>query len=231
MHGSAIIGLTADKNTWSAETILRTLLEGWIVARWVVEEDTDARAEIYIAKSLNETLKFFKRIQKLAQDNPNDEQHILNSAGLSSLKECDRRISELSSNVTTVKQRYGVKQFPSLAQCARDLDAQVEWTYASLYGFLLSEQVHVGAGAAFRFFQELGPDIETARAARIQRIIITAYFLLLDLLRITSATLGEPSLQSLARFEQLFERIRTSIQFASTPPRSGSQAPSSQARR
>lgn len=205
-HVSAIIELAGTGNTSSGEVVLRPLLEGWIVSQYVVADDTDARAASYLVKSLNETLKFLKRLRRLAEQNPQEAPRILKLAGASSLDECEGRITERAVEICRIRQKHGVKKFPSTKQCADTLGFQTQWIYASLYSLLLSEQVHLGAAVTFRFLQPPTPDAVVAGAGRMHKILLTAYWLYLNLLRMTSAHLGQPPAESLVRFDRILAK-------------------------
>jgi hypothetical protein len=181
------------------------VLEAWIVSQYVVPDDTDSRAASYAVKSVNETLKCLRRVGALAQGNP-DQNWILSLAGVSSIDECERRIAALSQGRDRIKRQYGAGRFPTLEQCARSLGWQPQGTYASLYSFLLSEQVHVGAGVTFRFLQAPTPDTVERSAERMHKIVLTAYMLYLDLLRMTSTHLGQPPAQSLVPFDDTLRK-------------------------
>jgi hypothetical protein len=208
VHVSGIIELARTGNTWSAEVVLRPLLEGWIVSQYVLGDDADARAASYGLKSLKETKKYLKRMRRLAEENPQDERRILSSAGVSSLNECESRDTQLTRDISQIEEQYGTRGFPSLENCARSLGWQTEWTYASVYSFLLSAQVHVGFGVTLPFVQPPIPDTVQARAEGMHRVVITAYMLYLDLLRMTSAHLGRPSSESLAPFDDVLAKHR-----------------------
>jgi hypothetical protein len=179
------------------------VLEGWIVSRYVVEDDTDARAASYLLKSLNETRKCLRRIRALAEANP-VQGWILSLAGVSSIHECDGRIAGLSQGMDGIRQQYGAEKFPTLERCARSLGVRTEWTYDTVYSLILSAQTHVDYGVGFRFLQAPTPDVEVRRQG-MQRIMITAYMLYLDLLRMTGAHLGQPPVQTLDRFGELLK--------------------------
>ena len=204
-HISAILQLADTGNIWSGEVTLRPVLEGWIVSQYVVADDTDALAASYLVKSLNETLKYLRRIRALAQANP-DQGWILSLAGVSSTDECDRRIAALSQGIDGIQRQYGARKFPSLEQCARSLGAHTEWTYASVYSLVLSAQTHVDYGVAFRFLQPPTPDAGVRTQEGMQRIMVTAYMLYLDLLRMTGTHLGQPPAQTLERFDDMLRR-------------------------
>lgn len=204
-HVSAILELADTGNIWSGEVALRPVLEGWIVSQYVVADDTDGRAASYVVKSLNETLKYLRRIRGLAQGDP-EQSWILSLAGVSSTDECDRRIAALSQGRDRIQRQYGAGKFPTLEQCARSLGVRTEWTYASVYAFVLSAQVHVDYGVAFRFLQPPTSDAEEETHEGMHRITITAYMLYLDLLKMTSAHLGEPPAQSLVRFDDMLRK-------------------------
>jgi hypothetical protein len=181
------------------------VLEGWTVSQYVVADDTDARAASYLVKSLNETLKCLTRIGALAQRNPG-QGWILGLAGVSSTDECDRRIAALRQGIDTIKREYGAGMFPTLEKCARSLGVRTEWAYACVYSLILSAQTHVGYSVAFRFLQPLEPDARARTQEGMHRIIITAYMLYLDLLRMTSKHLGQPPAQSLVRFDDMLRK-------------------------
>ena len=210
-HVSAIIALTGRENTWSAEVVLRTLLEGWLIAQYVVADDTDARAAGYVIKSLNETLKFLKRIRRLAQNNPRDEGRILGPIGISSLQECDSRIDELAERVNGIRKRHGAAKLPSMEECARTLGQGAQRIYASLYAFLFSDQVHVGLRTTFAFLKGAAPEAAKKKIERMYKIVLTAYALLLDLLKLTSAHLGQPDSESIEKCERQLQSFAEGI--------------------
>ena len=203
-HISGVLQLADTGNIWSGEVTLRPVLEGWMISQYVVADETDARAASYLVKSLNETRKCLRRIRELAQTNP-DQDWILSSAGVSSTDECDRRITGLSQGVQAIQKQYGTSKFPSLEQCARSLGARTEWTYDTVYSLILSAQTHVDYGVGFRFLQAPTPDVGVRRQG-MQRIMITAYMLYLDLLRMTSTHLGQPAAESLLRFDDMLRK-------------------------
>jgi hypothetical protein len=204
-HISAILQLADTGNIWSGEVTLRPLLEGWIVSQYVVADDTDARAASYLVKSLNETRKCLRRIRALAEANP-DQGWILSLAGVSSIDECDGRIAALSQGIDGIQRQYGAEKFATLERCARSLGVRTAWAYASVYALVLSGQIHVDYNVAFRFLQPPAPDALARTQEGMHRIMITAYMLYLDLLRMTSAHLGRPPAQSLVRFDGMLKK-------------------------
>lgn len=204
-HVSAILELADTGNIWSGKVALRPVLEGWIVSQYVVADDTDGRAASYVVKSLNETLKYLRRILGLAQGNP-EQSWILSLVGVSSTDECDRRIAELRQGRDRIQRQYGAGKFPTLEQCALSLGVRTEWAYASVYSLVLSAEIHVGYGVAFRFLQPPAPDAGARRQEDMHRIMVTAYMLYLDLLRMTSTHLGRPPAQSLVRFDHMLRK-------------------------
>ena len=204
-HISAILQLADTGNIWSGEVTLRPVLEGWIVSQYVVADDTDARAASYLVKSLNETRKCLRRIRALAEANP-DQGWILSSAGVSSTDDCDGRIAALSQGIDGIQRQYGAEKFPTLERCARSLGVRTEWAYASVYALLLSGQIHVDYSVAFRFLQPPAPDAWARRQESMHRIMITAYMLHLDLLKMTSTHLGQPAAESLLRYDDMLRK-------------------------
>ena len=210
-HVSAIVQLSTGLTTGSAEILLRTLLEGWIAAQYVVVDDTDSRAKSYVLNNSYETRKFLRRTGDLARRNPNDESDILRSFGLSSLSDCDERSAEIDKRISDIRQQ-GITRFPSMEACARAVGLSVERTYTSLYGFLFSERAHVGVRATFHFLLDPNPDTLEARQLHMEKVLLTALALYLDLLKMTAAHLGRPDTQSLAKFDTVLEQARGSDQ-------------------
>ena len=209
-HVSVINQLSEGLQVRSAEVLLRTLLEGWIIALYVTPDETDRRADSYVMKPVSETKRFLQRIRTLAEQNPGDDQEtFLRIAGLTSLEDCEERIAQVNQRIEKVRAEVPpISNFPSIAKCARSIGPRVEFTYANLYGLLLSEEVHVGAGGAFRRVLDSTDDSPERRANTMRKVLFTAYCLYFDLVNLASQHLGRPEQSELTRFADRREQLR-----------------------
>lgn len=207
-HVSVIRRLSGGLEVPSAEVLLRTLLEGWIIALFVASDESGRRAVSYLMKGLNEKKRFYRRLRAVAAQNPQDMELYLRPAGLTSPEDCDERILQIDRDVEEVRANTSFANFPPIAECARSVAPQVEITYATLYGFLLSDEVHVGAKATFRRVWEAPLDSPEHRADTMQKILLTTYSLYLDLLKLGNEHLGRPGRREL---QQLAERVPPAI--------------------
>jgi len=105
-----------------------------------------------------------------------------------------------------IEGQYGASKFPTLEACARSLGARTGWAYACVYALVLSGQTHVDYSVAFRFLRPPTPDAGARAQEGMHRIMITAYMLYLDLLRMTSTHLGQPPAESLSPFDDLLSK-------------------------
>jgi len=198
-HASAILQLSGGEQTRSAKVLLRTLMEGWITTRYVLADDTKERARSYVMKELTETLGFLEKLRRLVNENPGEEHAVLASAGLSTLNDLDRRITKQRGYIQPLKKR-GLRSFPSVADCARAVGLELELTYRSVYGFLLSQQVHVRARDTLTSLPNHAGDGDD-----LYEILRTTLYLLIQMLGMTSEHFGRPERESLERFETLLQ--------------------------
>lgn len=202
-HASAILQLADGNHIRSAKVLLRTLIEGWIVAKYVIADENDQRARSYVMKELEEIRRFLKSQRRLADKSPAPEQPILIAAGHLSRGELEERISRLDTKVEEFRKR-GVQSFPNVADCAIAVD--VEETYRSVYGFLLSAQVHTRAGDTLK-----GHLTEVKDRDDSSKVLLTTLYLLVQMLDMTSSQFGHPSREAVDTFEKLLLEWRQSM--------------------
>lgn len=203
-HVSAIIALPNCGFSGSAKILLRPLLEGWIVAKYVMQEENDERAKQYVRKGLLASRRFLKRLVWLAEEHPDEQTAVLSAGGITSLEECKSRLASVEADIQLAKDQGGF--LPSLGQCASTLDLTTQLTYYSLYGVILSETTHLGPAAVLRL---LGPGrTDTETQDDLARILWTSLALLLDLVRLSTGHLGTPDSAALVRFDGIAQRAR-----------------------
>lgn len=202
-HASAILQLSGGEQTRSAKVLLRTLMEGWITARYVLPHDTKQRARSYVMKELTETLRLLEKLRRLVEENLGEEHAVLASAGLSTLNDLDRRITKQRGYIQPLK-KHGLRSFPSVADCAKALGLDVELAYANVYGFLLSQQVHVRARDTLTSLPNHAGDGDD-----LYEISLTTLYLLVEMLGMTSQHFGRPERESLVRFETLLHDLQS----------------------
>jgi hypothetical protein len=203
-HASAVLRLSEGDYVRSSKVLLRTLIESWIIARYVAADTTGSRAAAYIMKETKETKRFLEALLRLAAEKPGEQASILASAGLTSLDDLERRVSRQDRDLDDAKQR-GVPSFPSVVECAKAVDLEV--TYRSVYGYLLSGQVHARAGDTLRSLRSHNRD-----GGDDYKVLVTTLFLQIQMLNLTSEHFGRPSREFIARLEALINELQDSAQ-------------------
>ena len=193
-HASAVLRLSSVEHVRSSKVLLRTMIESWIVARYVEADPAGQRAASYIMQEPVEAKRFLVAIRRLAIRDPREGHTALASAGLSSLEDLEDHVARLQDEIEE-STRQGVPAFPKVADCAKAVGLEV--MYRSVYGFLLSEQVH--AGARDTLSGVLG---NTADDDDLHRVLITTLFLLVQILALTGEHFGRPDRDSLRPFEE-----------------------------
>lgn len=200
-HASAVLHLSEGEHIRSSKVLLRTLIESWIITRYVAADDTGSRAASYIIKETTETKRFLDALLRLATEKPSEERAVLASARLTSLDDLKERIARQERDLDDAKRR-GVSPLPNVVDCAKAVD--LEMTYRSVYGYLLSGQVHARAGDTLR-------DLRTGSGDRDDdyRVLITTLFLQVQMLTLMNEHFGRPDRDSLVPFEALLTELQT----------------------
>jgi hypothetical protein len=200
-HASAILHLSQRQHIRSSKVLLRTLIESWIIASYVAADETSSRADSYIMNELAETKRLLKALLRRATEKPGEERAVLDSAGLTSLDDLKERIAKVGRDLDHAK-RDGVSQFPKIAECAKA--ANLEVTYRSVYGYLLSAQVHARAGDTLR-------DLRTDSGDRHDdhRVLLTTFFLQVQMLTLMNEHFGRPDRDSLVPLQALLAELQT----------------------
>lgn len=201
-HAAAVLHLSGGEHIRSSKVLLRTLIESWIIARYVAGDDTGSRAASYIMKETSETKRLLDALLRLATERPSEERAVLASAGLTSLDDLKERMARQGRDLDDASQR-GVLPLPNIVDCARA--AGLEVTYRSVYGYLLSGQVHARAGDTLRDLGRGGRDQDDD-----YRVLITTLFLQVQMLSLTSEHFGQPDRDTLASLESLLAELQAS---------------------
>ncbi len=199
-HALAILHLSDGQHVRSSKILLRTLIENWIIAQYVAADDRGQRAAAYISLETRETKRFLDGLLRMAIETPSNQQAILASARLTSIKDLKRRIARQQADMDKAK-RLGVPAFPNIVDCARKVG--LELTYRQVYGYLLSAQVHARAGDTLSGLRVAAPD-----RADVYRVLITTLFVQVMMLILISERLGRPDRKSITRFETLLAKLR-----------------------
>ena len=181
-HATAISHLLRGGHSRSAVSLLRTLAELWIKARYVSVDLSGGRAAAYISHAPRQTLRYLNQIHRLVRETENPA-GALASAGISSLDDLERRI-ELYEAKLKESDEKGVPALPNVLECAKAVDLEV--TYRSVYGYLFSEVVHGGAGDTLRGV------IGGTPLGDPYKVLITTYFIQVEMLELTNAHFRRP---------------------------------------
>ncbi len=145
-HLTAIAILSIDPmHARSARVLLRPLIEAWMACRYVMDDDTDRRANAYIAHELRNHRDFFKRFHDIAQRHPDEAERVVRIAGVENVAELDRRRSEIDDESRFLTEERDTPAWPNVRQLAEAVGPLAEIIYAQVYGFLLSDDVHMSA--------------------------------------------------------------------------------------
>lgn len=201
-HAAAVLYLSDGEYIRSSKVLLRTLIETWIIACYVAADGTASRAASYILKEPAETKRFLNALLRLATEKPSEQSALLASAGLTSLEDLQERIARLERDLDDAKRR-GAPSFPTIVDCAKTVGLEV--TYRSVYGYLLSGQVHARAGDTLR-------DLRSGSRGQDDgyRVLITTLFLHVQMLTLTSKHFGRPDRDAIDPLESLLTELQTS---------------------
>ncbi len=191
-HAAALIDLSENTRVRSSKILLRTMMEGWFVAKYIADDARGGRAESYVSKETLETRKYLQSFQKMADESPNEARELLASTGLESREELDERLERQEEYVEELR-ALNVKAFPTIYDCAKETG--LESTYRSVYGYLFSQQVHLRAGDTLR--QKGGSD---RRRGESDKVLLTALYLVVQMLALASDQFGSPSTGKLDEF-------------------------------
>ena len=194
-HARAVLDLLALRRTRSAKVLLRTMMDAWITASFVVAGNDDQRAKAYVLEAPRTALKYLTQSQRLAAAHPDRTSEVLAMMRAHSLSELDARRSEVKAQVDTVT-AAGVPKLVDIAARARSLGFTAELTYRSVFSFLLSDQVHAGASDALR-------EVVTPKRIRDDtwEILATTLYIVTDLMEMMSTQLGAPPAKALLPFQ------------------------------
>jgi Family of unknown function (DUF5677) len=194
-HAQAILDLVAKERSRSAKVLLRTMMDGWITASYVLAGDDDSRAKSYVLDAPRTALKYLTESQRLAAAHPGHDDEILAMMRLPSMLELEERQISVKTQVDALTAE-GVLKFPNIAGRAKSLGFAAELTYRAVFSFLLSDQVHAGAGDTLR-------EVVTVRRRRDDQyeILATTLYIVTDLAELMSKRLGVPALEALLPFQ------------------------------
>jgi hypothetical protein len=200
-HASAILHLSQGDQIRSSKVLLRTLIECWIIASYVAADETGGRAASYIMEGPAETKRFLDRLLRLATEKPGQQRAVLAGAGLTSLDDLKERIVKLERHLDGAKRR-GVSPLPKIVDCAKAVDLEV--TYRHVYGYLLSSQVHARVDDTLKELLTGSGDRDDDH-----RVLITTFFLQVQMLTLMNEHFGRPDRDSLVPFQALLTEVQT----------------------
>jgi Family of unknown function (DUF5677) len=210
-HARAILQILATRRTRSAKVLLRTMMDGWITASYVMARDDDMRAKSYVLEAPKTALKYLTESQRLAAGHPDQEGEVLVMMRAQSMVELEERRASVQSEVDALT-AAGVPKFPNIAERAKSLGFVAELTYRAVFSFLLSDQVHAGAGDALQ-------ETVTPKHIRDDRfeILATTLYVVTDLAELLSKQVGKPPLKALQPFQAHLQAIGVMRRDTSAP--------------
>lgn len=178
---------------------VRSLVEGLINTKYIIEDNTQMRARAYIAHDHRDRIAELRRLIPLLERNA--------APGMATATDAERYrnlLAQLEQELNQTEAQYGRDsiRWPSLEERART--SNTEELYATAF-WLLSLDAHMTARGLDRFMREgennnliieLGQDL-----SRVYMHLRTAYISYLALLNESSNMLKVPSRQELDRFE------------------------------
>jgi len=193
-HVRGLLALSRSPNNVPPSWILlRTLVEGWIKAQYVMRDSTDSRARSYMLDSLEEQRRFFARLVLLSNRSPAEEMRVLHILGLATRQELDQQLAELSSQIDDVRVRHALKKRVPLNEQARTVGPGAELIYAQIYGFLFSDSAHLGARQAVVGIVQPRP---AHTSGDVEKVLTTALSLSQELLEMVRVALSDYQAES-----------------------------------
>ena len=201
-HTAALLSLWRHSPR-SAQILLRSLMEGWVLANYIMHSDDDLRAKQYVTKGLRNNRTYYRRLCAAVERSPGAAAGILQRAGLASLEECMKRFSDVDRQIRQRDERDGT--FPGVEECAGSLGLGAELTYAMVYGPILSESVHIGPTEVLRIRVAAGSEDFNGNP----KTLWAALAFSVDLMRLAARHFGNPSEDALAPYDTLLGETRT----------------------
>ena len=202
-HTGALLSLWRHSPR-SSQILLRSLMEGWILAAYIMDTPDDLRAKQYVTKGLRNNRSYYRRLCAAVERNPDAAAGILQQAGLSSLDECTKKFSEVDLQIKQLDERDG--RFPTVEKCAASLGLGAELTYAMVYGPILSESVHIGPTEVLRMM-----DVKYEASTGDPKTLWTALAFSVDLIRLAARHLGSPREAALDPYDTLLGETRSLV--------------------
>jgi hypothetical protein len=214
-HVSSIAYLLKDCRVHSSEVLMRSVLEGYVNAAYVVSINNDSRAANYMLTEEQVKLGNYQKMQKYRKDNPkyNTEQTVYTDEDI--LEGIKRETSIIGS----IKHRYPGAASVSLKAKIKAIDDKfsqhnqpyrpMEWSYFHTY-HLLCKSSHVTFDSLFSLFERKQTELAFymgGNPRRIGLLTLSAYVFYLDMLNMFLPRFGGKS-SDLRQFDDVLEQLK-----------------------
>lgn len=217
-HVSSIAYLLKDCRVHSSEVLMRSVLEGYVNAAYIVSANNDSRAANYMLTEEQVKLENYRKMQKYRADHLeyNTEQAIYTDENIL------EGIKHESSIIASIKHKYPNAVTVSLKTKIKAIDDKfsqrnrpyrpMEWSYFHTY-HILCKSSHVTFDSLFSLFERKDKELVFymgGNPKRITLLTLSAYVFYLDMLNMFLPRFGGKS-SDLKSFESVLERLKEAV--------------------
>ena len=214
-HVSSVAYLLKDCRVHSSEVLMRSILEGYVNAAYIVSINNDSRAANYMLTEEQTKLGNYYKMQKYRKDNPkyNTEQSVYTDEDI--LKGIERGISIIDN----IKRKYPSAASISLKAKIKAIDDKfsqhnqpyrpMEWSYFHTY-HILCKSSHVTFDSLFSLFERKDKELAFymgGNPKRIGLLTLSTYVFYLDMLNMFLPRFGGKS-SDLKQFDDVLEHLK-----------------------
>jgi hypothetical protein len=214
-HVSSVAYLLKDCRVHSSEVLMRSVLEGYVNAAYIISMNNDSRAANYMLTEEQVKLGNYQKMQKYRKDNPkyNTEQTVYTDEDI--LKGIERE----TSIIDNIKHKYPDAAAVSLKAKIKAIDDKfsqrnqpyrpMEWSYFHTY-HILCKSSHVTFDSLFSLFERKDKELAFymgGNPKRIALLTLSAYVFYLDMLNMFLPRFGGKS-SNLKQFDDALERLK-----------------------
>ena len=214
-HVSSMSYLLKEGRIDSSEVLLRSILEGYVNAAYIVSSNNDSRAANYVLTEEVAKLKNYKKMQKYRKDHPSYDTGEDTYTDQDIQKGVEREVDVidkikhkyLNAKEVTLREKLTAidQKFSQRAKTYRPM----EWSYFHTY-HILCKTSHVTFDSLLSLFERSGNELAFymgGNPKRIPLLTLSAYALYLDMLNMFLPRFGGKSSQ-LKQFEGALELLK-----------------------
>lgn len=215
-HVDAISYMLKSYRTHSSEVVLRSILESYVSAAYIVSVNNDSRATDYILTEAHKKLENYKKMASYREKHPgyNTEQDVYPDeeiqAGISQAEETIKAIKQKYPNARSVSTREKIAAVDTKFGQGKKHYRPIEWSYFHTYHILCTSS-HVTFDSLFSLFVQRDGDTLSfylgGNPKRVALLTLSAYVFYLDMLNMLLPRFGGKT-GELKQFDDVLEKMK-----------------------